>query len=114
MTLCPFSGSGSVSISSSTIGTTCHDRPYLSFSQPHCPPSPPMDSLSQTSSTSSCVLQFTTNDMASVNLKRGPPFNAVNSCPSSRNVTVITVPLSPGPASPYRVTLRILEFLKIE
>ncbi len=39
----------------------------------------------------------------------GPPFSAVNSSPSSRNVTVIAVPGVPGPASPYRETFRIFD-----
>jgi hypothetical protein len=30
--------------------------------------------------------------MAGEKVKYGPPFNAMNSCPSSWNVTVITVP----------------------
>jgi hypothetical protein len=29
------SGSGSLNTSSIPLGTTCQDRPYLSFSQPH-------------------------------------------------------------------------------
>ncbi len=35
------SGSSSAIISSMAAGTTCHERPYLSFSQPHWPSSPP-------------------------------------------------------------------------
>src|SRR6266508_3095196 len=108
MTLFDFSGSLSPYNSAKTVGTTCHDRPYLSFSQPHLDFSPPSESFSQNSSTSSCVLQFTTNDMASVNLNRGPAFSAVNSWPSSWNVAVITDPCGPGPASPYRVKLNTI------
>ena len=37
--------------------------------------------------------------------KCGPPFNAMKSWPSSRNVTDITEPFLPGPASPERETL---------
>lgn len=33
--------------SASTVGTTCHDRPYLSLSQPHCCGMPPSRSRSQ-------------------------------------------------------------------
>lgn len=40
-----FAVSGSVNISGNTVGTICHDTPYLSLSQPHCcaflpPPAP--------------------------------------------------------------------------
>src|SRR5262245_46135413 len=97
-----------------TVGTICHDRPYLSLSQPQRDFCPPSESFSHNSSTSSCDLQSTLNEMASVNLKCGPPLSAMRSCPSSWNVAVITDPLGPGPASPYRVTLPVLEFLKIE
>src|SRR5437762_3483472 len=114
MTLFDFSGFLSCNISGKTVGTTCHDTPYLSFSQPHCPFSPPAESSSQSSSTSSCVLQFTTNDMASVNLNCGPPFKAINSCPSSWNVADMSAPFGPGPASPYPVIRPIFEFLKME
>src|SRR5712692_4551557 len=101
MTLSDFLASLSCNSSPRAEGTICHDKPYLSFSQPHGPSSPPSESFSHNSSTSSCVLQSTKNDMASVNLYCGPPFSAVNSCPSSRNVAVMTVPCGPGPASPY-------------
>jgi len=49
MTLCDFLASGSASILGRTARTTCHDRPNLSLSQPHCWAflSPPWDSLSQ-------------------------------------------------------------------
>src|SRR5438477_847266 len=100
MTLFDFSGLESCSISPKIVGLICHDRPYLSFSQPHGPSSPPCESFSQNSSTSPWVLQFTENDMASVNLNWGPPFRAMNCSPSSSNTTVITEPLGPGPASP--------------
>src|SRR5438105_9366385 len=65
---------------------------YLSLSQPHCTSLPPAESFVQNLSTSACVLQFTTNEMASVNLKCGPPLSATNSSPSSRNSTVMTEP----------------------
>ncbi len=70
------------------------------MSQPHCWIWPPAESLSQYSSTSAWVSQFTTNEMAGVNVNSGPPFRAMNSCPNSWNVAVITVPFGPGPASP--------------
>src|SRR2546422_10244534 len=100
MTLFDFSGSLSCNISPRTVGTICHDTPYLSLSQPHLCFSPPSESFSHNSSTSSCVSQFTKKDMAGEKVNIGPPFNAVNSCPSSLNVTDITVPFGPGPASP--------------
>src|ERR1700730_16174603 len=114
MTLFDFSGSLSCSSLPKSDGTICHDKPYLSFSQPHLCFCPPSESFSHSSSTSCCVSQVTKNEMASVNLKCGPPLSAINSCPSRWNVPVITVPFGPGPASPYRVTLTIFEFLKIE
>src|SRR5207249_1340091 len=118
MTLSDFSASLSCNISPNTVGTICHDKPYLSLSQPHGPFSPPLESFSHSSSTSSCVLQFTKNDMASENLNSGPPLSAINSCPSSWNVTVITVPLGLpeifAPSSPSRAMLPILELLKLD
>src|SRR5882762_11517770 len=92
----------------------CHDRPYLSLSQPHLSFFPPADSFSHSSSTSCCVSQFTKNDTAGEKVKCGPPLSAKKSCPSSWNVGDITVPFGPGPASPYRVTLPTFEFLKME
>src|SRR4030095_10980527 len=114
MTFFDFLASLLPSNSLKTVGTICHDNPYLSLRQPHRDFCPPAESFSHNSSTSSCVLQSTPNEMASVNLKCGPPFNAMKSSPSSWNVAVMTVPLGPGPAPPYRVTLPTLEFLKIE
>src|ERR1700733_2657852 len=113
-TLCDFTGSLSCMSSSKAEGTICHDTPYLSLSHAHCNWSPPSESFSHNSSTSLCVSQFTKKEIAGENLYCGPPFNAVNSCPSRENVTIITVPLGPGPASPYRLTLPIFEFLKME
>jgi hypothetical protein len=43
-----------------------------------------------------------------------PPLRAMNSCPASSKVAVISVPSGPGPASPYRLMLTILESGKIE
>jgi hypothetical protein len=63
------------------VGTICQDTPYLSFNHPHYSFSPPAESFSQSLLISRWVSQFTTNDMAGVNVKIGPPFSAVNSCP---------------------------------
>src|SRR6266404_4021691 len=92
MTRCDLAASLLPSNSPNTVGTICHDRPYLSLSQPHCTSFPPAESVFQNRSTSACVLQLTTNEMASVNLKCGPPLSARKSCPSSWNSTVITEP----------------------
>src|SRR5947209_17092601 len=114
MTLLAFTASLSPNISPKAEGMICHDRPYLSFSQPHLSFFPPAESFSHSSSTSCCVSQFTKNDIAGVKLNCGPPLSAKKFCPSSWNVADMTVPFGPGPASPYRVTLRTFEFLKIE
>src|SRR5437773_6059931 len=92
MTRCDFAASLSLNSSPKTVGTICHESPYLSLSQPHSTSLPPAESFVQNLSTSACVLQFTTNEMASVNLKCGPPLSATNSSPSSRNSTVMTDP----------------------
>src|SRR5579859_4202596 len=102
ITRCAFSGSGSLINFPNSVGITCQDRPYLSFNQPHFDFSPPLESFSQSSFTSSCVSQSTKSEMASVNLNFGPPFRAINFCPSNSKVTTI------GEA------LTILEFLKTE
>src|SRR5437899_4500085 len=85
MTLCDFSGSLSPNILPKAEGMICHDRPYLSLSQPHLLFCPPAESCSHNSSTSSCVSQFTKNDMAGEKVNCGPPFNAMNCSPSSSN-----------------------------
>src|SRR6266852_4192322 len=114
MTLLDFSASLSFNIVPKAEGIICHDRPYLSFSQPHLSFFPPSESFSHRSSTSSCVSQFTKNDIAGEKVNCGPPFRARKSCPSSWKVADITVPFGLGPASPYRVTRPTLEFLKME
>src|SRR6202521_6202292 len=114
MTRFAFSASLSCNILPRTEGTICHDRPYLSFSQPHRWFSPPSESFSHSSSTSCCVSQFTKNDIAGEKVNCGPPFRPKNSCPSSWNFTDNTVPLGPGPPSPDRLTLTTLEFLKTD
>ncbi len=100
MTRWAFSVSGSSRSLGSAVGMICHDKPNLSFSHPHGPSSPPSESVSQYESTSSWVSQLTWNEIASVNLKSGPPFSATNGWPSSSNSTVITVPSGRGPAVP--------------
>src|SRR5262245_3193366 len=47
MTRCDFAASLSLNNSLKTVGTICHDRPYLSWSQPHCTSLPPAESLRQ-------------------------------------------------------------------
>ena len=49
-------------------------------------------SFSQKRSSSSCESQKTCSETASLNLKTGPPFSAVNDWPSSTNATVMTEP----------------------
>src|SRR2546425_9647662 len=110
MTRCDFPPSGSSSRSCSSVGTICHDRPNLSFSQPQGPSSPPSENVLQNVSTSSWVSQLTWNEIASLNVNSGPPFRATNSCPSSSKLTVITIPSGRGPAEPYRAMSTILEF----
>src|SRR5229473_1754010 len=94
MTRCDFAESLLLISSPNTVGTICHDTPNLSLSQPHCTSLPPAESFFQYLSTSACVLQFTTNETASLSLKCGPPLSAMNSCPSSWNSMVITDPAS--------------------
>ena len=86
------SGSPSLTISSSTRGTTCQVTPKRSTSHPHCCCDPPSESWSQSRSISYCVSQFTTNETADVNVKPGsaPPFRAMNRCPAIVKSTVIT------------------------
>src|SRR3972149_6049876 len=103
------SGSLSPNISPKADGIICHDKPYLSLSQPHMLSSPPSAvSFTHNSSTSSWVSQSTKNEMASLNLNCGPAFNAMNSCPSSSNVTDMAMPFGPG------VTPMTFELLKME
>src|SRR3977135_2062986 len=90
----------SPSSSGRTVGTSCHDRPYRSLSQPQRSSLPPADSIPHSASISACVSQFTTNEIASENLNCGPPFSAVNCCPLISKDTVMTVFLGPGPAAP--------------
>src|SRR5712691_8857301 len=113
MTRLDFSGSGSLMRSPRIRGTTCHETPNLSVSQPHTFFSPPAESLSQYSSTSSCVSHVTSSEMPCEKENDGPPFSVTNGCPSSSNVAVITDPAGPGPASPVRDP-RIIEDRGVE
>src|SRR5467141_4335614 len=78
MTLFAFSGSLSCSSFPKTEGMTCHDSPNVSFSQPHLPFSPPSESFSHISSTSSCDSQFTKNDTTGVKVNCGPSYWSMN------------------------------------
>src|SRR5438552_4012335 len=78
-TVCDFCGSGSFISLPKTLGMICHDKPNLSLSQPQRLFSPPAESFSHSSSTSSCVSQLTKNEIASVNLNFGPAFRPINS-----------------------------------
>src|ERR1051325_10426569 len=99
MTFSDFSASLCCIVSPKTWGPICHETPNLSFNQPHCSTSPPSESFSHNSSTSCCVSQLTRNDIAGENLNIEPPFTAMNVCPSSSNLIVITVPLGLPEAS---------------
>src|SRR4029077_1427626 len=87
-------------ISLSIDGTTCHDTPNWSLSQPQRPFSPPAESFSQNASISSWVSQATIIEIASENLNSGPPLSPMKRWPSSSKMTVSTVPFGSGPASP--------------
>src|SRR2546425_5995850 len=72
MTLFAFSASLSCNSLPKAEGMICHDRPYLSLSQPHLCFSPPSESFSHSSSTSCWVSQFTKNEIAGEKVKCGP------------------------------------------
>src|SRR3989442_9643711 len=108
-----FPDGGSPIISPSAGGTTCHDTPKRSLSQPHGPSSPPSESRFQVSSSSSCVLQVATSEIPSENEKLGPPSIAVNCRPSSSKVACSTLPFGRGFPS-LRTTFTIFEFLMTE
>src|SRR2546423_3421363 len=101
---------GSLIIRPKAVGTTCHDTPNRSLSQPQGPSSPPAESRDQVSSICSWVSQVATNEKASVNENDGPPSNAVYSCPSSWKLTCQTLPLGRGPFPSLRRRLSTLEF----
>ena len=92
--LCAPADAGSLSISAMPRGTTCHDKPNRSLSQPHCWAfgSPPSESFAQKESISSWVSHRTWNETASLNWNTGPPLRAVKGCPLISNSTVITDP----------------------
>src|SRR5262245_20760785 len=92
----------------STLGTTCHERPNLSLSQPQLPGSPPSAvRLLQYSSTSACVSHSMKNETDSLNLNCGPALSAMNRWPCNSNTTDTTF-------SPARFTEMIFDFGKIE
>lgn len=70
--------------------------------------SPPSVSRSHSTSTSFWVSQSTKSEMPCENVKDGPPFSAMNSCPAISNLADIIAPSGPG------VVLRILESSKID
>ena len=64
--------SGSPISSNRTFGTTCHDTPNLSFSQPHGPSSPPSERVFQYRSTSSWLSQLSWNEIGLAEGELGP------------------------------------------
>ena len=87
------SRSGPLISSGRIFGTTCHDTPKRSFSQPQTLGSPPSAmSASQYRSTSAWSSQSMLNEIASLNLNSGPPSRAMNVSPSSVKSTVRTDP----------------------
>lgn len=102
-----FCGSGSLRSATSTPGTICQERPYLSLSRPHWPFEPSAESFSHRSSNSACDWQSTVKEAASLNLKCGPPLRARNSVPSRLNPMVSALP-------PDHSVLPIFEFLNSE
>src|SRR5438874_4241874 len=114
MTLAGLPAFGSPIILPRTVGTTCHETPKRSFSQPHGPGSPPSCvSLLQMVSISSWVSQVATNENASVNENEGPPSKAVYSWPSSVKVACSTLPFGIGPPSLRSISVTF-EFLITE
>lgn len=59
ITRCDLSASLSASNLPNAAGMICHERPYLSLSQPQRSVEPPADNFSHGSSTSACVSQLT-------------------------------------------------------
>src|SRR5215471_6184548 len=103
------------------VEMSCHERPYLSSTQPYLslqgyfPSSiktlPPCDNLAQSASTCEAVLHFTWNEMDGLNLKSGPALMAMNGCRESSKETTSQ---SPDGVSWSVVVLVILEFSKRE
>src|SRR3989442_6525802 len=108
-----FPDRGSPIISPSAAGTTCHDTPKRSLSQPHGPSSPPSERRFQVSSSSSCVSQVATSEIPSEKEKLGPPSIGVKYRPSSSHVACSTLPFGRGFPS-LRTTFTIFEFLMTE
>src|SRR5205809_556744 len=111
-----FTGSLSPSSLPRIVGIICHDRPYLSCSQPHWSSRPPADSFFHSSSTSCCVSQFTNKEIACVNLKWGPPFSA-ELLTLERKRTPHHRALGPGPrvaVARHASDLRVLEDRHVE
>ena len=107
-------GSGSVISLGTTDGTICHDRPNLSFSQPHWLSCAARGEL--VPQLVDLLLRLAVHDEGDRlrELEVRPAVQGDELLPSSWNLTIMTDPLGPGPASPYRATSRIFEFLKIE
>src|SRR5215472_820265 len=84
------------------VELSCHERPYLSCSQPYLslhgyfPSSimtlPRSDNFAQIASTSSAVLHFTWNEIEGLNLKSGPALMAMNGCRASSKETTSQSP----------------------
>src|SRR3982074_2883273 len=100
---------GSLIIVPNEAGTTCHETPNRSLSQPQGPSSPPSESRTQSSSSSSCVSQVATKEKASVNANDAPPSKAVYSCPSSSKLACHRLPFGNGPFPSLRSVLFTLE-----
>ena len=60
-----------------TVGTICHDNPYLSLSHPHLKSDPPADSFSHYIPISAWSALSTECEIASLNLYIGPPLSAM-------------------------------------
>src|SRR2546426_8777896 len=108
------SRSGLAMYTTSCRGTTCHDRPKRSFSQPQTLGSPPPAMrASQYLSTSAWFSQSIENETASLNLKSGPPLSPMNGCPATVKSTVRTMPAGPlGVSAGDRLILSIRLFGK--
>src|SRR5947209_1399112 len=90
-----FLRSGSARSPYSIVGTICHERPYRSFTQPHCSASGTAERAFQYRSTSAWLSHGTVKETASLNLKYGPPFRPLNFRPISVKSTDRTSPLFP-------------------
>ena len=94
-----------------TVGTICQWTPNLSWIQPHWMGLPPSARRSQYPSSSSCVSQLTTKEMAGVNSNGGMPSKVVNGCPfNTRDTTSLP---APGPSGSV-VTLTMRESRNVD